>query len=75
LFKIHISMLTNLSLDMGSILAIPDRKESGDPFWEGTERWPLLMPLKLQEFEDFLLWMYCVFVQLSWPSSRLTRTQ
>ncbi|KAJ6626522.1 hypothetical protein B0H10DRAFT_2211119 [Mycena sp. CBHHK59/15] len=43
LYKIHISMLTKLSPDMGSILSIPDGKDATDPTHEGTELFPLLL--------------------------------
>ncbi|KAJ7732947.1 hypothetical protein DFH07DRAFT_780787 [Mycena maculata] len=61
LYKIHISMLTKLSPDMGGILAIPDGKFDDDPTREGTEQFPLLLPgLSIQEFEDLLYWVYRV---------------
>ncbi|KAJ7436840.1 hypothetical protein FB451DRAFT_1570898 [Mycena latifolia] len=60
LYKIHVSMLVKLSPDMGSILAIPDGRKTGDLI-EGTEKWPLHLPgLTVQEFEDFLTWVYRV---------------
>ena len=63
MYKVHISVLGKLSPDMASILAIPDGKNPSDPGREGTEQWPLLVPgLTVQEFEDFLVWMYRVFV-------------
>lgn len=63
LYKIHISMLTQLSPDMASILSIPDGRGIGDPMKEGTERWPLRVPgLTIQEWEDLLKWMYRVCV-------------
>ncbi|KAJ6477788.1 hypothetical protein C8R45DRAFT_1102070 [Mycena sanguinolenta] len=53
LHKIHISLLMKLSPNMSQILNIP---ASGE---EGTERFPLhLVGIVLQEFEDFLLWVY-----------------
>ncbi|KAJ6624166.1 hypothetical protein B0H10DRAFT_1685839, partial [Mycena sp. CBHHK59/15] len=58
-YKIHISMLTKLSPDMGSILSIPDGKDATDPTREGTELFPLLLPgIEVQEFNDFLYWLY-----------------
>ncbi|KAJ6543009.1 hypothetical protein B0H19DRAFT_957156, partial [Mycena capillaripes] len=58
-YKIHVSLLTKLSTNMGEILAIPTGKAIGDPTQEGTERFPLHLPgLTVQEFEDFLFWVY-----------------
>ncbi|KAJ7291323.1 hypothetical protein C8J57DRAFT_1491817 [Mycena rebaudengoi] len=53
LHKIHVSLLTKLSPNMNEILNIPVGRE------EGTERFPLhLAGITIQEFEDFLLWVY-----------------
>ncbi|KAJ7158388.1 hypothetical protein C8R43DRAFT_1124984 [Mycena crocata] len=61
LYKIHISQLTKASPNMASILCIPDGKDISDETREGTEQFPLHVPgLIIQEFEDFLLWLYRV---------------
>ncbi|KAJ7031184.1 hypothetical protein C8F04DRAFT_223802 [Mycena alexandri] len=61
LYKIHVSTLGKLSPDMSGILAIPSGKPEGDPTQEGTERFPLhLTGLSVQQFEDFLCWLYRV---------------
>ncbi|KAJ7016806.1 hypothetical protein C8F04DRAFT_1280573 [Mycena alexandri] len=61
LHKIHLSILTALSPNMASILAIPSGKPIGDPTQEGTELYPLhLMGFTKQEMDDFLFWIYRV---------------
>ncbi|KAJ7165970.1 hypothetical protein C8R46DRAFT_1275372 [Mycena filopes] len=61
LYKIHVSTLMKLSPNMASILAIPSGKTVGDPTQEGTEKYPLhIGGLTVQEFEDFLFWLYRV---------------
>ncbi|KAF8209155.1 hypothetical protein K438DRAFT_1518217, partial [Mycena galopus ATCC 62051] len=59
LYRVHLSIITKLSPIIAQILAIPNGKEAGDPTQEGTEGFPLhFAGLKVQEFEDFLFWMY-----------------
>ncbi|KAJ7733822.1 hypothetical protein B0H14DRAFT_2243099, partial [Mycena olivaceomarginata] len=56
LYKIHVSLLTQLSPNLAEILSIPH-----GPVEEGTELFPLhIAGLAVQEFEDFLLWVYRV---------------
>lgn len=59
IYKIHISMLENLSGVMKSLLSIPDGKDPQDPTREGTELYPLFVPdTSVVEFDDFLQWIY-----------------
>jgi hypothetical protein len=53
LYKIHVSLLTQLSPNLAEILSIPH-----GPVEEGNELFPLhIAGLAFQEFEDFLLWV------------------
>ncbi|KAJ7146578.1 hypothetical protein C8R44DRAFT_600290, partial [Mycena epipterygia] len=66
-YKIHISMLENLSGIMKSLLSIPDGKDSQDPTREGTELYPLFVPdTSVVEFDDFLQWIYRAFTITDW---------
>ncbi|KAJ6593135.1 hypothetical protein B0H19DRAFT_1245939 [Mycena capillaripes] len=59
IYKIHVSMLEEISTVMHSIFSIPDGKEDNDPTREGTEMFPLFIPgTTVVEFDDFLQWLY-----------------
>ncbi|KAF8218005.1 hypothetical protein K438DRAFT_1952865 [Mycena galopus ATCC 62051] len=59
IYRIHQSMLEELSDVMNSIFSIPNNKALGDPTREGSEKYPLYIPgTSVTEFDDFLMWLY-----------------